>query len=74
MSDNTVPNPFDAARSTAAFSVVLQPHDLIAAWPSLTETQARRMLELHRSAIAPQMIAAGVQAALAILKQEGVAS
>lgn len=74
MSDKPVPNPFEAARRIAALSVMLQSHDLTDAWPTLTEMQARRVLDLHRSSIAVQMLAAGVQAALTILRQEGAIS
>lgn len=70
MNDKPIPNPFEAARRIAALSVMLQPHDLIEAWPTLTEVQARRVLDLHRSSIAVQMLAAGVEAALTILRQE----
>ena len=39
MNDKPIPNPFEAARRIAALSVMLQPHDLIEAWPTLTEVQ-----------------------------------
>ena len=74
MSETDVPNPFQAARRMAALSVMLQAADLIEAWPTLNEMQARRVLDINGSRIAVQMLAAGVNAALAILREEGAIS
>ena len=69
-----VPNPFESARRRAALSVMLQAADLIDAWPSLTAAQAQRILDNNGSAIAVRMLAAGIETAIAIVKQEGALS
>ncbi len=63
MSDTNLPNPFECARRIVGVNVLLQPQDIISVWHSLSLEQAERLIDIHGSTIAVQMLAAGIDAA-----------
>jgi hypothetical protein len=71
MSDTNLPNPFDCARRIVGVNVLLKPQDIINVWHSLSLEQAERLFDIHGSAIAAQMLVAGIDAVVQIVKQEG---
>ena len=71
MNDTDTPNPFTSARRVAGIAVMLKASDIIEVWHSLTLEQAERVLDVHDSTIASQMLAAGLDAAVRIIEQEG---
>jgi hypothetical protein len=74
MSESDVPNPFTSAKRIKAVTVMLKAADIVGAWPSLTIAQAERLMELNDASIAVQMFAAGLDAAIEIIKREGTES
>lgn len=74
MSESNVPNPFESARRIVGINVTLAPHDITEIWHSLTEEQVARLFDRHGSSIAVQMLAAGTQAVIQIIEQEGTPS
>lgn len=71
MNNKDTPNPFTSARRIAGITVMLKPSDIIEVWHSLTLEQAERLLDVHSSTIASEMLVAGMDAAIRIVKQEG---
>jgi hypothetical protein len=71
MSDANLPNPFECARRIVGVNVLLKPQDIIDVWHSLSLEQAERLIDMHGSTIAAQMLAAGINAAVQIIQQEG---
>lgn len=73
MSEANLPNPFECARRVVGVNVMLKPEDIMRVW-SITRNQAERLLDVHAPSIAAQMLAAGMDAVVEIIKQEGAAS
>jgi hypothetical protein len=71
MSDANLPNPFECARRIIGVNVMLKPQDIVDVWHSLSLEQAERLLDVHGSGIAAQMFAAGMNAAVEIIKRDG---
>jgi hypothetical protein len=74
MTDANVPNPFQCARRIPGVIVMLKPRDVIDVWHSLTVEEAEHLLERHGLTIAAQMLTAGVNIAVEIIKHEGEGS
>jgi hypothetical protein len=74
MNDTDCPNPFQCARRIVGVNVMLKPSDIIDVSPSLTVAEAEYLLERHGSAIAGQMLTAGINAVAEIIKHEGAGS
>jgi hypothetical protein len=71
MSESNLPNPFECARRIIGVNVMLKPQDIVDVWHSLTLDQAERLLDVHGCGIAAQMLAAGMSAAVEIIKRDG---
>ncbi|HEY1683540.1 MAG TPA: hypothetical protein VGG19_02155 [Tepidisphaeraceae bacterium] len=74
MNHSDVPNPFTSAKRISALSVMLNFSDIIDVYPNLTATDVERLFKQKGSRIATKMIAAGVDAAIEIIEQEGAKS
>lgn len=71
MNDANLPNPFHCARRVPGVSVLLKPEDVMNASETTSRAQAERLLEENGTTIAAQMLAAGLEAAVTILREEG---
>jgi hypothetical protein len=71
MSNDKLPNPFESARRMPGITVQLDPQDIMARTPGMTEKQADELLNRHGHEIAGRMIRAGVDAATALHRAEG---
>ena len=74
MSESNIPNPFECAGRVVGVTVTLKPSDITEIWHSLTLEQAERLLDVHGSSIAAQMLAAGMDAAVDMIQRDGAAS
>jgi hypothetical protein len=74
MSESKSPNPFKCARRSKGITVTLAPSDITEVWHSLSVEQAERLLDVNGATIAVQMLAAGIDAAVELIKQDGAAS
>ena len=72
MSNENVPNPFASAKRVVALNVTLKAADLIDAWPDTSVETAKRIFDQNGAKIAERMIAAGVEAAIDIIINEGI--
>lgn len=68
---NKLPNPFETARRVCGITVLLRPEDVSDVWNSISPDGVARLFSLHGERIASVMLAAGVTAAVEIIKQEG---
>ena len=73
MSKQKLQNPFECARRIHGVSVLLKPEDVMGtgAGPVLSRTEAERRLDEHGSAIAAQMLVAGINAAANLISEQG---
>jgi len=72
MSESKPPNPFECACRLVGVTVTLAQSDITDVWHSLSSEQAARLLDTHGAEIAAQMLVAGVEAAVEIIKRESV--
>lgn len=70
MSEEEMPDPFKSARRVSGISVLLRPEDVMEAWGTISRAQAQRLFGAHGETIAAQMLAAGVEAAATLIRQE----
>lgn len=71
MSELKMPNPFECAKRIAGINVVLKPDDIHHTQPGVSLADAKQVLDRHASAIAAQMLKAGICAAVEIITREG---
>ncbi|HEY8668171.1 MAG TPA: hypothetical protein VIL86_16100 [Tepidisphaeraceae bacterium] len=71
MSDPQPPNPFEAAQCLSGVYARLRPDDIVNAWPGVTRERVDRLLDRHGGTLAGAMLAAGIDAAVEILRREG---
>ena len=71
MSDLQPPNPFDAAKRQSGVYARLRPDDIAHACPGVTRERVHRLLDRHGGTLAAAMLAAGIEAAVEIMHQEG---
>ena len=72
MSD--LPDPFKCAKRIAGVSVLLRPEDIVNACPGVVRERVDRLLDRHGGTLAAAMLAAGIEAAAQIIRQEGASS
>lgn len=71
MSDDMLPNPFKSARRVPGISVMLKPEDVTNAWGTMTRDKAAQLLDEHGSTIAARMLAAGIEMAFDLARDNG---
>jgi len=71
MSELKMPNPFESAKRIVGVDVILKPDDIFHACPIVSLAEAEKVLDRHGSAIAAQMLRAGICAAVEIITHEG---
>ena len=73
MSKEKLPNPFECARRIHGVSVLLKPEDVMdtGTGPVLSRAEAERLLAEHGPTIAAHMLVAGINAAVAIISEQG---
>ncbi|MGB7158989.1 MAG: hypothetical protein WBD40_13030 [Tepidisphaeraceae bacterium] len=71
MSERHLPNPFECARRVGGVNVQLKPEDVMNVWGMISGAEAERLLDEHGTEIAAQMLAAGIDAAVTIMRAKG---
>lgn len=71
MKEGRLPNPFECARRVVGVNVQLRPEDVMNVWGMISRAEAERLLDEHGAEIAAQMLAAGIDAAVTIMRAKG---